>query len=133
MLKPGGGHALFVPRPNIGEVDVAEKDSCKPLPSERRQLLTELRFHLGPSGGDGAEADPDRRRLRVQHLDAGGVESNTPGGRVVEGDEAVDVKPCLARAVQSQGAVLAAGPHQRKPAAHVSATRRNPSRPPASR
>src|SRR5260370_36230663 len=122
MLKPGGGHALFVPRPNIGEVDVAENDTRKPLPSERRQLLAEVRFHLGPSGRDGAEADSDRRRLRFQHLDPGGVESNTPGGRVVEGDEAVDVKPCLAQAGPSPGAVLAARPQQPIPAAPRSAT-----------
>src|SRR5260370_30210225 len=30
MLKPGGVHAVLVPRPNIGEVNVAENDAVNP-------------------------------------------------------------------------------------------------------
>src|SRR5260370_237763 len=133
MLKPGGVHAVLAPRRNIGEVVVAENDARDPLLAQRRQLLAEVRFHLGPGGRDGAEADPDRRPLRFQHLDPGGVEANTPSGRVVERDEAGDGKPTLAPAGQSQRAVLAPPPHHAIPAAHVSATRTIQCRPPASR
>src|SRR5207302_6858639 len=82
VLKPGSGDAVFIPRPNIGEVNVAEDDARKAALSERRKLVAQLRLHLGPGGRDSVETDPDRRCLRSEHLDSGGVEANSPSGRI---------------------------------------------------
>src|SRR5260370_28374621 len=63
MLKPGGVHAVLVPRPNIGEVNVAENDAREPLLAQRHQLLAQARFHLGPGGRVDTDTEPDRRLL----------------------------------------------------------------------
>ncbi len=118
LLEARGSHPCLIPLTDIGQMDVAEYDSGKTFRSQRTKLRSQTHLHLRPRGADRMKVDSSGFGLRLDHFSSRRVKSHSTCGCVVEVDQAAHLNACGCGALQRQGTVFPAGPHQRVLAAH---------------
>jgi hypothetical protein len=93
MLEASVLNSVLKPSANIDQMDIAENDSSKALQPQPSELRGQPRIHLGPSGANGSEVNPDGVCLCLNHVHASGVEANSTRESIVEVDQ-----PCYLHA-----------------------------------
>src|SRR5436190_15366084 len=111
MREPRGAHPDLVPRPYIGEMDVAENDPLNPLGRQGLERLAKRGLEPRPGRPPLDERHADGFGLRGDELRPCRVEPDAAGCLVVEVHEAGGLVARAARTIRREGAVLSPRPH----------------------